>query len=96
MLRSPDQEPATSDSGIPSPTTASDYRPASGWLRARGRALSEQRRFARRQDGLSNPMPRLAYEAAPLGQCGRASLFVELSSNEMPLLIEMIMDLSVN
>ena len=35
-------------------------------------------------------------ERAPLDQCGRASLFVNLAGHEMPLLVEMIVDLSMN
>jgi hypothetical protein len=36
---------------------------------------------------------RLDHEGAPLGQCGRASLLVDLWSNEMPFLIEVVNDL---
>ena len=35
-------------------------------------------------------------EGAPLGQCGRASLLVNLAGDEMALLIEMVVDLGVN
>ena len=35
-------------------------------------------------------------EGAPLGQCGRASLLVDLAGDEMALLIEMVVDLGVN
>jgi hypothetical protein len=38
----------------------------------------------------------LSREAAPLDQRGRASLFVNLAGHEMALLVEMIVDLSVN
>ena len=38
----------------------------------------------------------LSREAAPLDQRGRASLFVNLACHEMALLVEMIVDLSVN
>ena len=38
----------------------------------------------------------LCHESAPLRQCDRASLLVNLPSDEMPLLIEMILDLGVN
>jgi hypothetical protein len=35
-------------------------------------------------------------KCAPLRQCNRASLLVNLPGDEMPLLIEMILDLGVN
>ena len=35
-------------------------------------------------------------KGAPLRQCGRASLFVNLPGDEMALLIEMVVDLGVN
>ena len=35
-------------------------------------------------------------KGAPLRQCNRASLLVNLPGDEMPLLIEMIVDLGVN
>ena len=35
-------------------------------------------------------------KGAPLRQCGRASLLVNLPGDEMPLLIEMVVDLGVN
>jgi hypothetical protein len=38
----------------------------------------------------------LRRESAPLGQGSRASLLVDLPRDEMALLIEMIVDLSVN
>ena len=38
----------------------------------------------------------LSREGAPLGQCGRASLLVNLAGDEMALLIEMVVDLGVN
>ena len=38
----------------------------------------------------------LRRKGAPLRQCGRASLLVNLSGDEMPLLIEMVVDLGVN
>ena len=38
----------------------------------------------------------LRCKCAPLGQCGRASLLVDLPGDEMPLLIEMVVDLGVN
>ena len=45
-------------------------------------------------------MPRasqsLIREAAPLDHRGRASLFVNLVGHEMTLLVELIVDLSVN
>jgi hypothetical protein len=37
----------------------------------------------------------LRRKGGPLGQCSRASLLVDLPRNEMSLLIEMIVDLSV-
>jgi hypothetical protein len=40
--------------------------------------------------------PALPGKGAPLRQCGRASLLVNLPCDEMPLLIEMILDLGVN
>jgi hypothetical protein len=39
---------------------------------------------------------RLRSKCAPLRQCNRASLLVNLPGDEMPLLIEMILDLGVN
>jgi hypothetical protein len=42
-----------------------------------------------------NP-PALHGKCAPLRQCNRASLLVNLPRDEMPLLIEMILDLGVN
>ena len=41
----------------------------------------------------SNDLPR---KGPPLRQCGRASLLVDLPGDEMPLLIEMVVDLGVN
>ena len=38
----------------------------------------------------------LCRESAPLSQCGRASLFVDLPGDEMPLLIEEIVHLGMN
>ena len=38
----------------------------------------------------------LRRKGAPLRQCGRASLLVNLPGDEMPLLIEMVVDLGVN
>jgi hypothetical protein len=38
----------------------------------------------------------LLRKGAPLRQCGRASLFVNLRGDEMPLLIEMVVELGVN
>jgi hypothetical protein len=38
----------------------------------------------------------LRRKGAPLRQCGRASLLVDLQGNEMPLLIEMVVNLGVN
>ena len=38
----------------------------------------------------------LGRESAPFDQCGRASLFVNFAGYEMTLLIEMVVDLSVN
>ena len=42
------------------------------------------------------PVSRLSREGAPLDQGGRASLFVNLAGHEMTLLVEMIVDLSLN
>src|SRR5208337_5112189 len=46
----------------------------------------------------STPEPTrpLGREGAPLGQCRRASLLVDLTGDEMALLIEMVVDLGVN
>src|SRR5208337_703620 len=46
----------------------------------------------------STPEPTrpLGREGAPLGQCRRASLLVDLAGDEMALLIEMVVDLGVN
>ena len=38
----------------------------------------------------------LSREGAPLRQCGRASLLVNLADDEMALLIEMVVDLGKN
>jgi hypothetical protein len=35
-------------------------------------------------------------EGAPLGQCGGASLLVDLAGDEMALVVEMVVDLGVN
>ena len=35
-------------------------------------------------------------EGAPLGQCGRASLLVDLAGDQMALVTEMVVDLGVN
>jgi hypothetical protein len=45
---------------------------------------------------MSRASQSLSYEAAPLDQRGRASLFVSLAGHEMTFLVEMIVDLSVN
>src|SRR5208337_727040 len=46
----------------------------------------------------STPEPTrpLGREGAPLGQCRRASLLVDLAGDDMALLIEMVVDLGVN
>jgi hypothetical protein len=46
----------------------------------------------------STPRPKrpLGRESAPLGQCAGSSLFVDLASDEMALLIEVVMDLGMN
>ena len=46
----------------------------------------------------STPRPKrpLGRESAPLGQCAGSSLFVDLASDEMALLIEMVVDLGMN
>ena len=48
--------------------------------------------------GAARPGPKrpLGREGAPFGQCGRASLLVDLAGDEMALLIEMVVDLGVN
>ena len=38
----------------------------------------------------------LCRESAPLGQRSRASVLVDLPRDEMPLLIELVVDLGVN
>ena len=38
----------------------------------------------------------LCHESAPLSQCGRASLFVDLPGDEMALLIELVVHLGMN
>jgi hypothetical protein len=38
----------------------------------------------------------LRRKGAPLGQCSRASVLVDLPGDEMPLLIKMVVDLGVN
>jgi hypothetical protein len=45
---------------------------------------------------LPKPKRRLGGESAPLGQHGRASVFVNVAVDEMTLLIEMVVDLRVN
>jgi hypothetical protein len=42
------------------------------------------------------PSSHLSCEGAPLGQRGRAPLFVDLAGDEMALLIEMVVDLGMN
>ncbi len=46
----------------------------------------------------STPRPKrpLGRESAPLGQCAGSSLFVDLASDEMALLIEVVVDLGMN
>ena len=39
---------------------------------------------------------RLGHKSMPLGQCGRASVLVNVTGDEMAFLIEMVVDLSVN
>ena len=51
-------------------------------------ALSEQRQLCCKQHSSPNPKLRLRRKSVPLGQCGRASLLVNLPGDEMPLLIE--------
>ena len=46
----------------------------------------------------STPRPKrpLGRESAPLGQCAGSSLFVDLASDEMALLMEVVVDLGMN
>ncbi len=46
--------------------------------------------------GMPRASQSLSREAAPLDQRGRASLFVNLAGHEMTLLVEMIVNLSMN
>jgi len=59
-------------------------------------ALSEQRQLFCEQHSPPNPKLPLRRKSVPLGQCGRASLLVNVPGDEMPLLIEMVVDLGVN
>jgi hypothetical protein len=52
------------------------------------------RRYLTRK--IRKPRLRSRDERAPLDQCGRASLFVNLAGREMTLPVEMIVDLSLN
>ena len=62
------------------------------------RALSEQRSGRPRmaQHAQTRPKRPLSRESAPLGQCAGSSLFVDLASDEMALLIEVVVDLGMN
>ena len=60
------------------------------------RALSEQQRCVRGQHRSPNLKLRLGHKSVPLGQCGRASVLVNVTGDEMALLIEMVVDLGVN
>ena len=59
-------------------------------------ALSEQQRCVRGQHRSPNLKLRLGHKSMPLGQCGRASVLVNVTGDEMALLIEMVVDLGVN
>jgi hypothetical protein len=59
-------------------------------------ALSEQQRCVRGQHRSPNLKLRLGHKSMPLGQCGRASALVNVTGDEMALLIEMVVDLRVN
>ncbi len=59
-------------------------------------ALSEQRQVLWECQSMTNPKRRLSGDGAPLGQRGRAPLFVDLAGDEMALLIEMVVDLGMN
>ena len=59
-------------------------------------ALSEQQRCVRGQHRSPNLKLRLGHKSMPLGQCGRASLLVSVTGDEMALLIEMVVELAVN
>jgi 1-deoxy-D-xylulose-5-phosphate synthase len=63
---------------------------------ARRLALSEQQRCVRGQHRSPNLKLRLGHKSMPLGQCGRASVLVNVTGDEMALLIEMVVDLGVN
>ena len=56
-------------------------------------ALSEQQQCVRGQH--RSPIF-LSHKSMPLGQCGRASVLVNVTGDEMALLIEMVVDLGVN
>ena len=64
--------------------------------RAAHQALSEQRQVVWECRSMPRPKRRLGGEGAPLGQRGRAPLFVDLAGDEMALLIEMVVDLGMN
>ena len=61
-----------------------------------GGAVSRKRRVSNIWRSVPKPKQRLGRDSAPLGQRGRASLFVYFASDEMALLIEMIVDLGLN
>ena len=50
-------------------------------------------RVARQALSQANDLRR---KGAPLRQCGRASVLIDLPGDEVPLLIEMVVDLGVN
>jgi hypothetical protein len=60
------------------------------------RALSEQRSGVCAWRSTPRPKRPLGRESAPLGQCAGSSLFVDLASDEMALLIEVVVDLGMN
>ena len=59
-------------------------------------ALSEQRQVVCVCRSTASPKRSLGREGAPLGQRAGSPLFVNLASDEMALLIEMVVDLSMN
>jgi hypothetical protein len=61
-----------------------------------GRRCQSNSELSRRCAICPREIDDLLRKGAPLRQCGRASLFVDLPGDEMPLLIEMVVELGVN
>ena len=75
------------------PSRTPPYAAKRGFLPRRRQSNGDLRTRSATSSFASNDLRR---KGAPLRQCGRASLLVDLPGDKVPLLIEMIVDLSVN